>query len=133
MLAINICVPFSGFQTSAPPQIRLISRSGTPQMMMAHDSSPTPPHALANETIALVRDELARYVSGSQDGEALGQALQVAAREARTKRILAEHLLVVLKDVWYGLPEVQRASDPTDQVRMLQRVVTMCIREYYRE
>jgi hypothetical protein len=102
-------------------------------MMMAHDSSPTPPHALATETIALVRDELSRYVSGTHDGEALGEALQVAAREARSKRILAEHLLIVLKDVWYGLPEVQRVTDPSDQVRMLQRVVTMCIREYYRE
>jgi hypothetical protein len=101
-------------------------------MMMAHDSSPTPPAQLAKETIALVRDELARYVSGEPDGEALSVALQRAASEAREKRILAEHLLVVLKDVWYGLPELQR-SEPGDQVRMLQRVVTMCIREYYRD
>jgi len=102
-------------------------------MMMAHDPSPTPPQQLAPETIAFVRDELARYVAGEPDGEALSVALQRAAHEAREKRILAEHLLVVLKDVWYGLPELQRVAEPADQVRMLQRVVTMCIREYYRD
>ena len=85
--------------------------------------------------MALVRDELSRLVSGSQspEGDGLSIALRRAAREAREKRILAEHLLMMLKDVWYGLPEVQRLNEPTVQLRMLQRVVTTCIREYYRD
>jgi len=101
--------------------------------MTVQDSSPTPPTTLAPETIAVVRDELARYVAGTGDGDALHAAVQRAAREARERRIMAEQLLVVLKDVWHGLPDVQRANEPADQVRMLQRVITMCIREYYRE
>jgi hypothetical protein len=53
------------------------------------------------------------------------------AAEAREKTVLPEQLLVVLKDVWYSLPGVQEMSDTTEQVRLLQRAVTMCIREYY--
>ena len=41
------------------------------------------------------------------------------------------HLLVLLKDVWGGLPEVRSMSDSREQIRLLQRVVTMCIKEYY--
>jgi hypothetical protein len=38
---------------------------------------------------------------------------------------------VVLKDVWNHLPEARAMPETGDQVRMLQRVVTMCIKEYY--
>ena len=51
--------------------------------------------------------------------------------EAHEKRILPEHLLVTLKDVWNALPEVRAMPDATLQIRLLQRVVTMCIKEYY--
>ena len=98
--------------------------------MMAHDS--TPGHApLAAETIEAVRSALAMYVAAPSDGERLRQALDGMAAEAREKSILPEQLLVVLKDVWYSLPSVRALSEPTEQVRLLQRAVTMCIKEYY--
>jgi predicted ATPase len=53
------------------------------------------------------------------------------ASEARTRSMLPEQLLIVLKDVWHGLPEVRSMHDTREQVPMLQRVVTMCIKEYY--
>ena len=99
-------------------------------MMMAHDSTPGHP-ALAAETIDTVRSALSAYVSESSDGERLRQALDRMAAEAREKSILPEQLLVVLKDVWYSLPNVRAISEPTEQIRLLQRVVTMCIKEYY--
>ena len=40
-------------------------------------------------------------------------------------------LLVVLKDVWYSLPNVAAMRDPAEQVRLLQRAVTICIKGYY--
>jgi hypothetical protein len=43
-----------------------------------------------------------------------------------------EQLLVVLKDLWYSLPAVRTIDDFGAQVRTLQMVVTMCIKEYYR-
>jgi len=99
--------------------------------MMAHEFNPTPQQALAQETVALVRDELSRYIAGAAESDGLSFALSRAAREAREKRILAEQLLVTLKDVWFALPQVQ-GSDPTMRGYMLQRVITMCIQEYYR-
>ena len=53
------------------------------------------------------------------------------AAEAREKTILPEHLLIALKDVWNALPEVRAMTDAAHQIRLLQRVVTMCIKEYY--
>jgi hypothetical protein len=102
-------------------------------MMMAHDSSPPPAAGLAEETLARARIALSGYL---EDPEARGQdlrdALDVMAAEAREKKMLAEQLLVVLKDIWYALPAVRAIEDSGAQIRMLQRVVTMCIKEYYR-
>ena len=102
-------------------------------MMMAHDSSPPPAPGLAEETVARARAALSRYL-GNPDvaGDELRDALVAMATEARSKSMLPEQLLVILKDIWYTLPEVQALDDATAQIRLLQRVVTMCIKEYYR-
>lgn len=100
-------------------------------MMMAHDSSPTPPSRLDDETVAAVRDALRTYLSRSPEPAALQRALVRMSAEARERTILPEQLLVVLKDVWGTMPEVRAMTDTGEQVRLLQRVVTMCIKEYY--
>jgi len=53
------------------------------------------------------------------------------AAEAHAQAMLPEQLLVLLKDIWYSVPGVSAIRETTDQVRLLQRVVTMCIKEYY--
>jgi ActR/RegA family two-component response regulator len=98
--------------------------------MMAHDSSPGP-NVLTEETIEAVRAALVQYVSAPARRDDVGAALQRMAIEARDRSMLPEQLLIVLKDIWYSLPSVRNMSDATDQVRLLQRVVTMCIKEYY--
>lgn len=99
-------------------------------MMMAHDSSPGPT-TLTEETIKAVRAALVEYIADPAHGERLGAALRTMAAEARDRSMLPEQLLVVLKDIWHSLPGVRTMSDASDQVRLLQRVVTMCIKEYY--
>ena len=99
--------------------------------MMAHDSSQPPPSRLDAETVEALREALRRYLSDGLLQEPLRAALMQIATEAREKDILPEQLLIALKDVWYALPEVRAMTDQSDQVRLLQRVVTMCIREYY--
>ena len=100
-------------------------------MMMAHDSSPTPPGGLAEETTAAVRTALVEYLRAPANPNELRDALNRMADEARSKAILPEHLLIALKGLWSSLPEVRSVGDADEQTRMLQRVVTMCIREYY--
>ena len=100
-------------------------------MMMAHDSSPTPPGGLAEDTIDAVRTALAHYLRAPANPTDLRAALNRMADEARAKAILPEHLLITLKQLWSSLPEVRAVGDANEQTRMLQRVVTMCIREYY--
>ncbi|MDQ6853623.1 MAG: hypothetical protein M3046_08000, partial [Actinomycetota bacterium] len=70
---------------------------------MAYDSSQNPPSRLDDETVAAVRDALRVYLSRSPDAEGLRRALTRMSTQARERSILAEHLLVVLKDVWSHL------------------------------
>jgi hypothetical protein len=102
-------------------------------MMMAHDSSPPANPGLAEETIARARLALSRYLENPDaGGDDLRDALDAVAADARSKSMLPEQLLVVLKDIWYALPAVRAMDDSGAQIRLLQRVVTMCIKEYYR-
>ena len=98
--------------------------------MMAHDSS-TPSSRLDVESLNAVRLALRAYLQDSEDPSALQASLLLVATEARAKKILPEQLLVTLKETWSSLPEVRAMNDAGEQVRLLQRVVTMCIREYY--
>jgi hypothetical protein len=101
-------------------------------MMMAHDSGPPPSAGLAEETVTRARVALTRYLEDIEGGSpGLRDALDEMATEARSKAMLPEQLLVVLKDVWYTLPAVRSLDDSGAQIRLLQRVVTMCIKEYY--
>jgi hypothetical protein len=100
-------------------------------MMMAHDSGSAPSSRLDDETVSAVRNALRAYLRDSSDPAALQLSLLMMANEARARTILPEQLLIVLKDVWNTLPEVRSMKDTREQIGMLQRVVTMCIKEYY--
>ena len=100
-------------------------------MMMASDSSHTPPSRLDDETVAAVRAALQAYLSKSPNPNAVRDALLRMSTEARERGMLPEQLLVALKEIWNALPEVRGMSDTGERIRLLQRVVTMCIKEYY--
>src|SRR5262245_38059427 len=102
-------------------------------MMMAFDSGPTPNGGLSTDVVNRLVDALTRYLAEPNgSAEELGSALRELARAAHDKGMPPEKLLIVLKDVWYALPLVRDSSERDEQVRLLQRVVTMCIGEYYR-
>ena len=100
-------------------------------MMMAFDSGHSASSRLDEATVAAVRDALRVYLADGSDSTMLQQALLRMSREARDKSLHAEQLLVILKDTWGALPEVRAMTDTTEHARLLQRVVTMCIKEYY--
>ena len=102
-------------------------------MMMAHTSD-SPPPALDAETVTAVRAALARYAREGNHTDELRDLLMRVAAEARAKHIMAERLLVVLKEIWGSLPEVRQQSDRGrigDQNALLQQLVTRCIQQYY--
>jgi len=100
-------------------------------MMMAPDSSQPPSSRLDDELLKAVRLALHGHEHGSEHGAALQSSLLLVATEARARNILPEQLLVRLKEAWSSLPEVRAMHDAHEQARLLERVVTMCIREYY--
>ena len=92
-----------------------------------------PPNVLAHETVDAVRRALQRSVAEAPTAEPtppLRAALHALAHEARVKGIPPEQLLITLKGVWQGLPEVENARHP-EKTRSLQRIVTICIQEYF--
>lgn len=99
-------------------------------MMMAHDSSHGRPQ-LSAETVSNLTAALRRYAANETDIATIQPALRAVAAEARERKVQAEQLLVLLKEVWFGLPNVQGAANAEEQHQLLQRVVTLCIREYY--
>ncbi len=100
-------------------------------MMMAYDSSQTPPSRLDDDTIDAVRAALREYLT-TGSSSVLQAPLVRMASDAREKTMLPEHVLIALKEVWNALPEVRAMSDAAERIQLLQRVVTMCIKEYYR-
>ena len=102
-------------------------------MMMEHDTGPMPPNELAQETVDAVRRALESYLRRPSEEPApeVRVALHKLAREARQKAVPPEQLLLILKRTWQSLPDVENARDQREQTRVLQRVVSMCIKEYF--
>ena len=100
-------------------------------MMMAYDSGQTPPSRLDDGTVEAVRSALRIFTESGVPTDELRASLVHMAAEAREKAMLPEHLLVVLKGIWSSLSEVRAMADTARQIHLQQRVVTMCIKEYY--
>jgi hypothetical protein len=67
----------------------------------------------------------------SEPAPELRRSLHALAREAKVGAVPPEQLLVALKGLWQSLPEVENARDASEQTLILQRVVTICIKEYF--
>jgi hypothetical protein len=99
---------------------------------MANESGPMLPNGISQQAVDAVRGALERSLRDvGEPTEDVRCALNGLVREARERGVPPEQLLVVLKRLWYGLPEIRVAEPASDQARILQRVVTMCIKEYF--
>ena len=98
--------------------------------MMTPDSS-SPRRQLSPEAIGSLEAALQKYLVGEPEGAALQPTLREISAEARERGIHAEQMIVLLKDLWFQLPEIRSAAPGDQQPEMLQRAVTLCIREYY--
>jgi hypothetical protein len=98
--------------------------------MMAFDRTSDTP-GLEQATVEALRTALARSVVEGNHVDDLRELLCRAAGEARSKGILAEQLLVILKAIWYSLPRVASAPSPAAENMLLQQLISRCIHEYY--
>jgi len=102
-------------------------------MAMTQDAGPPPDRPLNRSILEHIRGLLVTYSeSSAHDPEGLRDALRQLADDARDKGVPPEHLLTALKDIWRTLPQMQRRITPGDEAQLLQRVVSICIAEYYR-
>ncbi len=98
--------------------------------MMSFDRTPSGP-MLDSAVAAELRAVLARSLESGVHSEELKTLLTRAAVDARAKGILAEQLLLTLKEVWYSLPRISTQSGSEIQTRLLQQLIARCIQEYY--
>jgi len=98
--------------------------------MMAFDRTPSAPN-LDPTTVDELRTTLARSIAHGNHQEELRGLLCTAAEQARTRGIQAERLLIILKDIWYSLPEVASARTRDVETELLQELISRCIQEYY--
>ena len=98
--------------------------------MMAFDRTPNSA-ALDPVIVTELRAVLSRSLKAGNHGDELKGLLSRAAADARQKKIQAEQLLLVLKDVWYSLPQLAALAGEDVQTRLLQQLISRCIQEYY--
>ena len=98
--------------------------------MMAPDRTPNS-SALDPAIVTEMRAELSRSLKTGSHGDELKGLLSRAAIDARKKGIQAEQLLLVLKDIWYSLPQLATRHADDVQTRLLQQLIARCIQEYY--
>ena len=87
--------------------------------------------ALSKDTLQILRAAIAKHARGEARDDELRRALSLLAQEAQVKRLRAEEVIIALKTFWRSLPEVQQATNRTEQNLLLGRVVSICIEEYY--
>lgn len=88
---------------------------------------------LAEQALAALREALRAGAVEQSCDVALRRAVQIVCREARRTDMRVEHLLVTMKTAWQHLPEVRALPFGASRSRLLDRVISMCIEEYYGE
>lgn len=102
-------------------------------MPLDSHSLPAPLGSLSSTATEAMVAALQQYLVRSDDVAALRAALHTVGREARVKRIPPEKLMIALKSLWATLPQARSASDAAQQGKLLERLITISIEEYYRE
>ena len=97
---------------------------------MASDHTP-PSRDLEPGTVEAIRAVLARSLATGNHSDDLKEVLCAVAAEAREKGLLAERLLIILKEVWYSLPPLAGAKASPAETKLLQELISRCIHEYY--
>ena len=85
---------------------------------------------------ATVSEALRRAVTAkffaTLGGEAqLRSDLRTVCVEAKRNNLRVEHLIIAFKDAWRSLPEARLLPQGTQGAELLNRIITLCIAEFY--
>lgn len=79
---------------------------------------------------AALRSALQGHLRQPLADDALRRAFRALCVDARERNLRPEQLILIFKQAWSGLPEIQvRSGNPRQE--LLDRIVTICIEEYY--
>ena len=91
-----------------------------------------PQHSeLSPASVQALRGALRNHLTPTSESGALRPALQGICAEARQREIAPERLVVLLKEMWQVLPEVQDLPRGTARDGLLDRVITISIEEFF--
>ena len=69
---------------------------------------------------------------GGESDEELASAVSVVVAEAQRESMRAEELILAFKQLYDSLPEPRSAVARAEQMHLRERLVSACIRAYYR-
>jgi len=107
-----------------------MSTSTTPESVSAPGSTMNP-RLLSDAGIVAVRSALQAQLRGNWPDGTLRQAIRLLCAEAHGRGLQVEQLLIALKQAWRSIPEAQRIPAGGPREKLLDRLVTMCIEEFY--
>lgn len=84
------------------------------------------------ETVALVESALTAFLDGTVSDSRVCEVFTLLAHEADALQLRAEGVLVALKRIWNGLPQVRTLADSERRELLLAQLVRLCIDSYYK-
>lgn len=121
-----------GQQPQSVPKITLDGPGMDVNIRRDHRSL-TPPMSTAQivDKRTEIRDLLAAHLAGSLPEKAIHGALREFTRCERDRGEHAERVVIALKAIWDSLRDERQSLSREKQIRLLDRLVTRCIDEYY--
>jgi hypothetical protein len=85
---------------------------------------------LSERATTAVRSAIQGQLRQPSADHSLRRALRALCVEARARDLRAEHLILLFKRVWHSLPE-SRGQETRKKHELLDRLITICVEEYY--
>lgn len=85
----------------------------------------------SDAAVTAVRTALQAHLRSPVPTAELGRVLRLVSAEARRSGLPVEALLVVIKSAWSSIPEARLAPRTGLRDDMLDRIVSLCIEEFY--
>ena len=84
------------------------------------------------EALAKLRNSLAEWRSNRSMGPEQDELVTILCQSAKAAGWSSEQLVVAVKDVCSASPEISRLTTTSERENFLARIVTACIKQYYK-